>query len=80
MHVAIDAAGGDFAPRNVIAGALVAFRRCGCGLTLAGDRPALRRELARPGAAGRAAIRLVDAGKAALSGCGRAAGAGKARA
>ena len=29
MHIAIDTAGGDFAPRNIIDGALVAARRFG---------------------------------------------------
>ena len=31
MHIAIDAAGGDFAPRNIVDGSLVAARHLGSG-------------------------------------------------
>lgn len=61
MHIAIDTAGGDFAPRNIIDGALVAARRFGFGLTLVGSRPAIEAELARHGDASRLDIRLVEA-------------------
>ena len=61
MHIAIDTAGGDFAPRNIIDGALVAARRFGFGLTLVGSRPAMEAELARHGDAPRLDIRLVEA-------------------
>ena len=61
MHIAIDTAGGDFAPRNIIDGALVAARRFGFGLTLVGSRPAMEAELARHGDASRLDIRFVEA-------------------
>ena len=61
MHIAIDTAGGDFAPRNIIDGALVAARRFGFGLTLVGSRPAIEAELARHRDASRVDIRLVEA-------------------
>ena len=61
MHIAIDTAGGDFAPRNIIDGALVAARRFGFGLTLVGNRPAMEAELARHGDTSRVDIRLVEA-------------------
>ena len=61
MHIAIDTAGGDFAPRNIIDGALVAARRFGFGLTLVGSRPAMEAELARHGDVARLDIRFVEA-------------------
>ena len=61
MHIAIDTAGGDFAPRNIIDGALVAARRFGFGLTLVGSRAAMEAELARHGDTARLDIRLVEA-------------------
>ena len=36
MQIAVDTAGGDFAPRNIVDGALVAARHLGFGLTLVG--------------------------------------------
>ena len=60
MHIAIDAAGGDFAPRNIVAGALVAARHLGCGLTLVGDRPAIEAELARHSEAAGIDVRFVE--------------------
>ena len=61
MHIAIDAAGGDFAPRNIVDGALVAARHLGFGLTFVGKREAVEAELARRKDATRIDIRLVDA-------------------
>lgn len=61
MHIAIDAAGGDFAPRNIVAGALVAARHLGCGLTLVGDRARIEAELAAHGDVTRVETRIVDA-------------------
>ena len=60
MQIAIDAAGGDFAPRNIVAGALVAARHLGFGLTLVGDRAAIETELARHSEASGVDIRFVD--------------------
>lgn len=47
MQIAVDAAGGDFAPRNIVDGAVVAARHLGCGITLVGDGRLLESELAR---------------------------------
>jgi phosphate acyltransferase len=46
-RIAVDAMGGDFAPRTVVDGAVLAARRLATGLTLVGDRAALERELDR---------------------------------
>ena len=47
MRIAIDAMGGDFAPRAAIDGALVAARRLGAALLLVGREDVIRAELAR---------------------------------
>ena len=47
MHIAIDAAGGDFGAGNIIDGALVAARHLGFGLTLVGFPDVLEAELTR---------------------------------
>ena len=59
MHIAIDAAGGDFGPRNIVDGALVAARHLGFGLTLVGFPDALEAELARHPDATAIDIRVV---------------------
>lgn len=46
-RIAVDAMGGDFAPRTVVDGAVLAARRLDTGITLVGDAAALERELAR---------------------------------
>jgi phosphate acyltransferase len=52
MRIAIDAMGGDEAPRSIIDGALVAARHLQIGLLLVGARDAIERELSRhPGVA-----------------------------
>jgi len=61
MHIAIDAAGGDFAPRRIIGGALVAARHLGFGLTFVGNRQKIEAELAGHSDAMRVDVRLVDA-------------------
>ena len=45
--IALDAMGGDFAPRVPVAAAVQAVERPGCEVILVGDRPALEEELAR---------------------------------
>ena len=60
MHIAVDAAGGDYAPRNIVDGALVAARHLGFGLTLVGRGKALDAELVRHDTA-RVSVRVVDA-------------------
>ena len=61
MDIAIDAAGGDFAPRNIVDGALVAARHLGFGLILVGDRQVVEAELATHDDAVRVDVRVVDA-------------------
>jgi fatty acid/phospholipid biosynthesis enzyme len=41
MQIAVDAVGGDFAPRNIVDGVLVAAGHLGFGLTLVGPKDAL---------------------------------------
>jgi glycerol-3-phosphate acyltransferase PlsX len=62
--VAIDAMGGDYAPRNVIDGALAASRDLEVGVALVGPAAIVEAEIARYAANGgvdRARIRVVDA-------------------
>ena len=52
FRIALDAMGGDYAPRHEVEGAVQALRSHGStiGLTLIGDERAIRAELARLGA------------------------------
>ena len=61
MHIAIDTAGGDHAPRNIIDGALVAARHLGFGLTLVGVPDVVEAELTRHPDARRVDVRVVPA-------------------
>ncbi len=61
MRIAIDAMGGDFAPANVVDGALVAARHFGLGLLLVGRAAELERELRRHPDTARLDVELVDA-------------------
>ena len=61
MQIAVDAAGGDFAPRNIVDGALVAARHLGFGLILVGPKDTLDVELARHDDACRVEVQVVDA-------------------
>lgn len=61
MRIAVDAAGGDHAPRNVVAGALVAARHLGFGLTLVGPGRSIDAELRRHPEAGGVDLRVVPA-------------------
>ena len=60
MQIAVDAAGGDFAPRNIVDGALVAARHLGFGLTLVGPKDTLEAELGRHDDARRVEVQVVD--------------------
>ena len=60
MKIAIDAMGGDFAPRAAVEGAWRAATEDGTELLLVGDRAAIEAELGRLGGVG-AAIEIVDA-------------------
>jgi phosphate acyltransferase len=61
IWIAVDAMGGDFAPRNVIDGALAAVRHFELGVALVGPTPLLESELARHPDVDRSRTRLVDA-------------------
>lgn len=52
MRIAVDAMGGDYAPRAVVQGALRAANHDGVSLLLVGDRKQLRAELKRAGDGG----------------------------
>ena len=61
MRIAIDAMGGDFAPRQIVDGALGAARHLGCGLVLVGRREAIEREIDRHGGPAGLDVRIADA-------------------
>jgi glycerol-3-phosphate acyltransferase PlsX len=61
IHVAVDAMGGDHAPRVVVDGALAAVRHFDLGVTLVGARARLEGELARYPDLEGGRVRLVDA-------------------
>jgi len=61
IQVAVDAMGGDFAPRHVIDGALAAVRHFDLGVTLVGPLGELEAELARHDGVDRGRVRLADA-------------------
>jgi glycerol-3-phosphate acyltransferase PlsX len=51
MKIAVDAMGGDFAPRNIVEGAYLAAQEYGVPVVLVGDQEIVRKEIARhPGA------------------------------
>jgi phosphate acyltransferase len=61
IWIAVDAMGGDFAPRHVVDGALAAVRHFDLGVTLAGPIELLEAELARHSDVDRSRVRLVAA-------------------
>src|SRR5580765_7498937 len=61
IWVAVDAMGGDFAPRHVVDGALAAARHFDLGVALVGPTAVLDAELRRHGAVDSRRIRLIDA-------------------
>src|SRR5207253_11414669 len=61
IWIAVDAMGGDFAPRHVVDGALAAARHFDLGVTLAGPIDRLEAELARHADVDRGRVRLVAA-------------------
>ena len=61
MRVAVDAMGGDHAPRAVVEGAVAAARESGVPVTLVGPSDLLRAELSPYPDAARLDLRLVDA-------------------
>ncbi len=50
MRIALDAMGGDYAPREIVKGAIEAVQRCDCEIVLVGDQEIIRQELKRAGA------------------------------
>ena len=61
MRIAVDAMGGDDAPRTVVHGAVTAAREDGLALTLVGARAVLEDELARFPEVDSLSIRILDA-------------------
>jgi glycerol-3-phosphate acyltransferase PlsX len=61
IWIAVDAMGGDFAPRHVVDGALAAARHFDLGVMLVGPVDAVEAELARHGDVDRSRVRLVPA-------------------
>ncbi len=61
MRIAVDAMGGDHAPRSIIDGALAAARHLDIGLVLAGPAGVIEAELSRHLDAARFDVRVLDA-------------------
>ena len=61
MRIAVDAMGGDFAPRRPVDGALAAARHLGVGIDLVGRGEAIYAELARHPDAEGLGVRVIDA-------------------
>jgi glycerol-3-phosphate acyltransferase PlsX len=61
IWIAVDAMGGDYAPAQIVDGALAATRHFDLGVLLVGDRSAIERELAPRIDVDRARVRIVDA-------------------
>jgi glycerol-3-phosphate acyltransferase PlsX len=61
IWIAVDAMGGDFAPRHVVDGALAAVRHFDLGVVLAGNTTALEAEIARHPDIDAARVRVVEA-------------------
>ena len=61
IQIAVDAMGGDFAPRHVVDGALAAVRHFDLGVTLVGRSAILEGELARYPDVDPARVRIVEA-------------------
>ena len=66
IWIAVDAMGGDYAPRVVVDGALAAARHLDLGVTLVGPTATIERELARHAdgdGIARGRVRIVEAGE-----------------
>src|SRR5262245_20473 len=64
IQIAVDAMGGDYAPRHVVDGALAAVRHFDLGVTLVGPAATLQAELARHVDLDPDRVRLLDAPEA----------------
>src|ERR1043166_4061562 len=60
LWIAVDAMGGDFAPRTVVDGALAAARHFELAIALVGARAVLEDELARHADVDRSRLRIVE--------------------
>src|SRR5258707_14081403 len=60
LWIAVDAMGGDFAPRLIVDGAIAATRNVDLGVALVGRADLVEAEVARHGDADRARVRIVD--------------------
>ena len=61
MRIAVDAMGGDHAPRRPVDGALAAARYLGIGIDLVGRTGAIAEELVRHPDAGSLDVAVIDA-------------------
>ena len=61
IWIAVDAMGGDFAPRNIVDGALAAVPHFDVGVALVGSTPAIETELARHRDVDRSRVRVIEA-------------------
>ena len=61
MKIAVDAMGGDFAPRNIVEGALLAAREHGVPVVLVGEEKATRREAERCGGSDSLPLTFIQA-------------------
>ncbi len=64
MKIAVDAMGGDFAPRNIVEGALLAAQEYGIHVTLVGDEKITRREAQRFSGSGSLPVSYAHASEA----------------
>src|SRR5437899_10472761 len=64
IWIAVDAMGGDFAPRLVVDGAIAATRNVDLGVALIGRADLVEAEVARHRDVDRARVRIVDAADA----------------
>ena len=61
MRIAVDAMGGDHAPREVIKGAIRAAKNCACEVILVGDKEIIKSELEKLGGNGGLPLFIKDA-------------------
>src|SRR3989454_7060694 len=61
IHIAVDAMGGDYAPRHVVDGALAAVRHFDLGVLLVGPTSILEEELARHADVAQRRVRIIEA-------------------
>ncbi|MGE5593626.1 MAG: phosphate acyltransferase PlsX [Betaproteobacteria bacterium] len=62
MRIALDAMGGDFAPAETVAGALLAAKELGVGVVLVGDKETIEEKLSTLGGARGLDVSVVHAG------------------